>query len=358
MQDIEQNMDDLLRRAAANYPLAINESDWEAIASRLSTAAETPAAARRWTRFLPGLLMLLFLFTAGTFVRHEPRGIKLATAVTNEPVTTVTTVTSKTLEAPRNLIERPGHSSFMQQPSPQEHNVHITHGMTVEQRAKADINVPSNIETKSSWPVDSTVDPQPQSLKKRGRFYVGIIVGQESNRVKETELCNRGFDAGLIIGYKLNQRFSLETGLLFNKKDYFCNGDDFNMEMPGMKLESLEGSSNMLEIPLKLRYDVIQKRSWNVFSTAGISSYILTNEKNNYLLVVNGVRQNMISKYEKNSKYFAGAVGLSVGYEYKASPRLRLRLQPYLQIPLKGMGVGSIPVQSMGVHAGITYSSR
>jgi Outer membrane protein beta-barrel domain len=366
MQDIDDNMDDLLRRASANYPLRINESDWDAIGQRLSSAAETPAAGRRGPKYLRGLFVFFFLFTGDTFVSRQPQDAKLASTSAEKPAiekfTHVKPLTSTAMRTttPYLPVERrlPGDAenvSVNKQASTGQ--LRSLDYPVAAQTSGIEINRSVTIVTKPPLSIDpATLQPQPQHTKKRGRLYAGIVGGPEGNQVNGQVLTTCGFDAGLILGYEFNDRLSLETGLLFNEKHYYCDGQDFNMDMPGMKLESLEGKSTLLEIPVKLKYNIVRKRKWNVFSTAGISSYILANEKNNYALVVNGTRQNMISNYENVSRYLAAAIDLSLGYELKASQRLRLRLQPYLQIPLKGIGVGSIPVQSMGLHVGVTHS--
>jgi hypothetical protein len=410
MQDIDQNMDDLLRKAAANYPLRVNESDWDAIAGRLNQPASMPANNRRIGKYLFGIFLLLFLFTGGTFLSRGPREMKRAATTPVKHAAEPTAITSPAIKEPEikvsNTKEReinpfnikepvvsttplithekksatdhiPTHSSENRSHSTQENYTTTTdesendptsqHLSVQEKNARSarkpvvqaaldfKINHPSNIKTKATLPVDPNSSSKHQ--QKRG-FYIGIAGGPEGNQIKGQQLSACGFDVGLVFGYDLNNRFSLETGVLFNRKHYFCDGQYFNLEMPGMKLESLEGKSTLFEIPLKLKYNIVHKRTWNVFSTAGLSSYVMSNENNNYQLVVNGTRQNMLSNYENVSKYFAAAVDLSVGYEFKPNRRLRLRLQPYLQLPLKGIGVGSIPVQSMGVHAGIIRSFR
>ncbi|MGB8195129.1 MAG: outer membrane beta-barrel protein [Chitinophagaceae bacterium] len=368
-------MDELLPRAAEHYPLRVNESDWETIAGRLSASAETAAHKKHVAKYLRGLFVFLFLFTGGMFISREPRGIKLAATKANErsiePVVIAETAAIKAtrlsthdLPPRRGLLEHAmnaGESNTnVELPFIiEERNVRNAHQHLLGQKHNAAVKYDAVATTNPLHFAELTISPpKAQAPKKRSGLYVGIVGGPEGNKVKGWELSSCGFDVGLVLGYDLNDRFSLETGLLFTKKHYFCEGQDFNMEMPGMKLESLEGKSRLLEIPVKLKYNVIRKRKWNVFSTAGLSSYVLTHEKNNYLLTVNGSQQNMISNYEKASKYFAAAVDVSLGYELKASPRLRLRLQPYLQIPLKGMGVGSVSVQSIGVHAGITHRLR
>jgi len=190
--------------------------------------------------------------------------------------------------------------------------------------------------------------------KQQRGAYVGFVLGPELNQVKSQGPRKPGFDVGLIGGYRFNKRVAVESGFLFAKKFYYSDGKYF--KMPGMPVISLEGCTSIFEIPLKLQYNVINKPSGSIFSAAGISSYLMTGEKNDYLLIINGSRQSMTSAYKEASRYFAAAADLSIGYEKKIRNRTTIRIEPYIQIPLKGIGVGTMPVMSTGIHAGVSRS--
>ena len=65
---------------------------------------------------------------------------------------------------------------------------------------------------------------------------------------------------------------------------------------------------------------------------------------------MNGVQQNMKGMYKSVSAGFASSIDMSVGYEYTTRNGAGIRIQPYLQVPLKGMGMGSMQVLSTGIH--------
>ena len=46
---------------------------------------------------------------------------------------------------------------------------------------------------------------------------------------------------------------------------------------------------------------------------------------------------------------------MGLGYEWKAGNGLNLRVNPYLQIPLKTIGMGSMPVVSTGIYLGLYF---
>jgi len=191
-------------------------------------------------------------------------------------------------------------------------------------------------------------------------FYFGGAIGISFNSVKYQSFGKPGFDIGVIAGYKTSKKVSLESGLFFGKKYYFTDGKYFSMDKvgpsmpPEMKIISLKGSSTLFEIPVKFKYDILFKGRSAMFASAGVSSYLLTNEKNKYITSLNGTTENVTGSYKNSSRYFAAAIDFSLGYEYRLSNDNSMRIEPYLQVPLKGIGMGTLPVMSAGLQVGFT----
>ena len=213
-------------------------------------------------------------------------------------------------------------------------------------------------------PVQNLVKKRATGLSEQRSFYIGIAAGPSFNEVKQQGLNKPGFSAGIISGYQFNRKIAVETGLLFAKKTYFSEGKYFNQDKisssvpTGMQIVSLEGNLCDWEIPVKLKYNYWQKNNNRIFSSAGITSYVTTYEKNKYLVLINGIQQNMFSAYKNKSRSFAAALDLSLGYEHKIGKFNSIRIEPYVQIPLKGMGVGSMPVMSSGLRIGLIKFSH
>jgi hypothetical protein len=76
--------------------------------------------------------------------------------------------------------------------------------------------------------------------------------------------------------------WQLKRAGLFAEKYYYTPGKYFSMDkmsgsMPaGTKMIEVYGSSRVLEVPLRLRYDLSLKKKHRVFSSAGVSSFVLT----------------------------------------------------------------------------------
>ncbi len=191
-----------------------------------------------------------------------------------------------------------------------------------------------------------------------------MITGLDFSKVASGAFGNTGYDAGFIVGYKFQLKFSIETGLLVNNKNYNSAGKDFNMDkigpaMPsGMVIENINSHSSLLEIPVKVKYNFIHKAASNFFIAGGASAYIMTKEKNMYDATVNGTQEKIMGIYNRNNYGLPAVANISIGYEHKISDLLNVRVEPFLKIPLQGMGVGSLSVTSAGLQVGITGGLR
>ncbi len=123
----------------------------------------------------------------------------------------------------------------------------------------------------------------------------------------------------------------------------------------GMKLNQVQSNSTVFEIPVEIKYEVLKCNQGEVFVTGGLSSFILTSENNQYHASVNGHNETMSGHYSAHQSYFASAINISAGYEWIAGGNVNLRMEPYLQIPLKSIGMGSMHVVSTGVYLGISF---
>ena len=74
-----------------------------------------------------------------------------------------------------------------------------------------------------------------------------------------------------------------------------------------------------------------------------------------YNVTMNGTAEKTTGMYVKNNYGLPAVANISIGYAHTVSKYLELRIAPFLKIPLQGMGVGNLPITSMGLHAGIIH---
>lgn len=416
MQDLEHNMDDLFRKAADEYPLQTGDNRWNDIAAKLNnvkietTAFRKKNNLRQGGKFLllllifPGVLGALMKFTqtenriTSTGKAHEiavenntvkeMNKIKKGLVVThkisrnaslessdvnslkkkNQPNTVSITprgiasgypvLGTITKSKPTNkLNDGPGRSDENSMNDFDSDAYNIIHKELLEksQEDKAVAAVED---------IDRKEILTPHVNSTRQGVYFGLSLGPSFSRIKSGGLGKIGYDVSILAGYRLNNKVSIESGLSFAKKYYFSDGKYFSMDkvrssMPsGMEVLDLEGSSSIFEVPLRIKYDLFRIHDATLFSTAGISSGIMTNERNNYRTSMNGAEQNLSGSYNHVSAYFANSLDVSFGYENKIGKIGNVRIEPYMKIPLKGTGVGALPVVSTGLHLAFTRFSH
>jgi hypothetical protein len=196
-------------------------------------------------------------------------------------------------------------------------------------------------------------------VQKEKGLYAGILAGMDLSSV-QFQSHGTGGNQGLIIGYAFNNRWSIESGLLWDKKRYYDDGSNFNP--PGYtpsittQIVSVNGTNRNSEWPINVRYTIIPRKN-SLFATAGLSSYFMKTEHFEYDYVQNSQPggHNYIT-YENATKNWFSVANLSLGYSRKLGSVGNLRIEPYFKIPVKNIGTANMPITSTGLNIGFTRS--
>ncbi len=62
--------------------------------------------------------------------------------------------------------------------------------------------------------------------------------------------------------------------------------------------------------------------------------------------------------YKNSTNNIFSVMQLSAGYERMIGQKTKIRVEPFVKIPLQGLGIGSMPISSAGIYFGITYSLK
>jgi hypothetical protein len=101
---------------------------------------------------------------------------------------------------------------------------------------------------------------------------VSILAGVDISTVEFKYSDNAGFNAGLLLGYRFNKKWSVGTGLIYTKKNYTAAGNDFDPPKSywtsgsNIKLDKVDGSCYMWEVPVfaSYRFNSSKKSGWFV----------------------------------------------------------------------------------------------
>jgi hypothetical protein len=93
------------------------------------------------------------------------------------------------------------------------------------------------------------------------------------------------------------------------------------------------------------------------FGTAGLSTYFMSKEKYTYAYDYNWTGPTDYSHWNINkpSQYWFSILNLSAGFEQRIGKIGNLRLEPYVRVPLSGIGTGRLSIMSAGLNIGFTH---
>lgn len=160
---------------------------------------------------------------------------------------------------------------------------------------------------------------------------------------------------GILAGYRFNKRLAIETGFIWDRKYYYSSGEYFKNSPPYSSSTTIDGNCNMIEIPLVLRYEFATEYKHGFYVKGGFSSYLMTHQ---YYSTQRYGAQTGAWPVNDFISYPFSVVDLSGGYAFSIGGKTKIQIEPYIKIPLKGLGEGSLPISSAGIYFGISHSFR
>lgn len=409
MQYIDDDIDEVFRRAAEDYPLNTDSAEWNEVLKKLSAddpekTIVIPANKKNYKRLL--LLLLLLPVTWIGYEYFHPNNNNLKNSIADKHVSknsvSSTTQLNKTtseninLQQPAVLQALPvNNQAFIYkgnkinihykqkarirlvQSAPQTNNtipdqsstledVNKKEGTTIIVNNENGINktgIENIIITRQDDKKENNTTPVPAKTKnqkptKEHGIYAGVFFSPDISTVKFQSIKKTGIAIGLVVGYQFNKKLSLETGVAWNKKYYYTNGDYFstkNIVLPAnAKITKLDGVCKMIEVPVTVRYNFRSSVKTNLSVSGGVSAYIMKNESYDYTIDRTGVQYPRKADYKNSSTNLLAVATIGFGYNRSLGKGATLRLEPYIKIPVTGVGIGKLPIMSSGMNIGIT----
>jgi hypothetical protein len=203
-----------------------------------------------------------------------------------------------------------------------------------------------------------------QPVAVRG-LSIRFAVSPDLSGVGLKNFARPGTNVGLLLEYRLASRWSVQAGLIQSTKVYKALTSEYAVptgwwKAPMKTPESVDGRCTMFDIPINIRYDVVIKprldgrlpTRW--FASGGVTSYIMKNEEYYYNYPPH--TYNQPTKYDVSTGgYGFSNLNLSVGYERSISRRLSWQVEPFMKVPLKGVGNFKVRLLSTGTFFSLRY---
>jgi hypothetical protein len=408
----DKELDDFFRKQSENPDIPYQEADWERLRRKLDAPPEINGANRGNQGWWIGLLALIVISGAGLGWKYWENENGNAGATTGQISTTLTfdgshtdithnvqkadeaddPITKDSLVAQMavstpNPMPRPtsGLTQLKEQPSDQEAPIDskspafgssnrvavpVKHYKIAPIEANQDIQPPSlylvtgdqKQQIPENLPKDTKKQTHISGLKadknriEDSRFYTTLTLAPDVSALRIKDIQGLGNSIGLNLEYFIHPTISINAGAMYVFKTYQAGEGYSTGYVPAPT--HVNGSCWVLDIPLNLRYYIFNQRLSRWYMTAGLSSYLMLREK--YDLEYQSYNYggstygNRLEVQNKN-KHYLTIINLGIGYERTLTDRLSLQVEPYLKLPIKGIGEGDISLKSAGAFVGLKY---
>jgi hypothetical protein len=222
---------------------------------------------------------------------------------------------------------------------PKEEKIKATEEKTIKEEKPAEKN--------------KTAASKPKSNKRFGNK-IGITVSGGAD-VSFVKINNAGqfkpaYGAGL--NYNLGKHITVASGFYVSKKIYSASPSDY--KFPGgyvyPNLVNIQADCDVYEIPVSVYYNFKAAKNHNWLVGASLSSLLMKKEAYDYQYKTPaGQTYNYITTINNENKHYFSVLTLSGGYQYKLNDRIAFVAEPYVKVPLAGIGEGKIKLNSTGV---------
>ena len=195
---------------------------------------------------------------------------------------------------------------------------------------------------------------------QKPRFYIGLVGGPDMTTVKFASIESPLPNVGLTLEYRLSNHLRVSTGVLRSSKQYIARRDDYDWgtnygRVYQRNFEEVDGSCTVLDIPLNLRYAFVVHPQYELFGSIGLSSFFMQREHYSYDYAENNVPKAWSIEAVNQNRHLLSILNLSFGYERSLNNHWSVQAEPYLKVPLTGVGTGKVKLTSAGVFLGVKY---
>jgi len=270
--------------------------------------------------------------------------------------------TSATIEAAEQVDVTPVDSSDEMNETVVNNTDNKRSLLLIDKDKKKD-SIPKTVTKKDTTVINSSKkeeikkDPTP----KKNPWYILASIGADASNVTLFSFNNSSVTPrfGVGIGYQINKRISVQTGFYAGRKKYIAGASDYNDAkdpyLSTVNINKVDANCLIFEVPIAVRYNFILRPKTTYYATAGLSSFIMKKEDYEYYYTANNNNYQISHSYTGNQNLFS-ITTVSVGIERKLSRAFSIQAEPSINIPIAGVGEGTVKLYSTDIQIGIKYN--
>lgn len=212
-------------------------------------------------------------------------------------------------------------------------------------------------------PVAATASKPDKKITKQGFGYrpQWAITALASSDVNGTNSFQGkvGSNYGLLLSFGATKKLTITSGVVYSSKPYNTSFANYRTAYT-FKHDPTDVTADckMLDIPINIGYQVYGNFRNKLSVGTGLSSYLMLHEKYtyNYADGTNSAAWPQTYTVPNSKGYLLSIVNINATYEHKINSNFGISVQPYMKVPISGVGYSDIKLQSTGVAVGVTYN--
>ncbi len=211
--------------------------------------------------------------------------------------------------------------------------------------------------------VNLNIEDPPVVQTSASPWFLGFGYGPDISLVGFSEVTKPGTNLSILLEYQLNRRWSINSGITYSNKNYTAKGEDYHPPKGfwdyGVIPDMTDGTCDVLDIPINVRYYFKPEKINRLFASTGLSTYLMLTEDYKYQYARDDPQHLVLSWSGKNeNQHYFAIYNLSVGYQRLMGKRWFLEIEPFIKLPLTGVGFGEVDLWSTGASFSLKYNFR
>ena len=226
-----------------------------------------------------------------------------------------------------------------------------------------DVNHTDSFKPKPTAEAPSTTKSAPAGASKYSRWSFAITTGLDYTNIHGRGTSKLGYNLGLQASFNITRRLSVNTGILFTKKFYKADSSGFHPPKHYFtyyvdQLNWVDGHCYMWDIPLNIRYDIFERSGSRWYINAGMTSYIMRKQQYTYEYVYNSVASTRHWETKSQQNEWFKIINLGIGWEKQLSRSWSLQAEPFIKLPVTGVGFGKMDMNTSGILLSVRYRPK
>ncbi len=202
----------------------------------------------------------------------------------------------------------------------------------------------------------------PNSIKKNKSVFrklsFNVGLSPDYSMVTNSNLGGMGNNFQFLLAYNFTEKLQVKAGVMRSMKYYDAKPEDYawpiKWGIPSSPLTGISAACRMIDIPIVLSYQLFSKNRNSVYSSLGVTSYKMLNEKYDYNYENDEDPKIKWRKWEGNTGMYGwGVINFALGYQRRVYKKLSLQFEPFVKMPIKNVGFGKVKLLSTGMFVNL-----